>query len=310
MTTFPAVIAPSWIRSAPNRDQGDDQCLREGANHRLIRGPGRIDLDQAVPEQVGGDAEVMGHIVLPSQRLDGQGPIERLVGDRGHFATGFLNLLPEPVGDPAAPDIDDDHDDEANQGAQAEPGIDSGDHDDRPHQEERDAGGVGQRPEDAGALVDIGVGNCQEVTNRLPVEPRHAQGELVLEELVSHVLSGPELEIPRRGAAHDDAESLDDRHREDGGGRREQQALGAGALVQNGDDHLIRHPSDYPRRGNDGAGEQGGAEYGEPEGRRMPLDEPPDEADSVAQQRPGGDLCRMTWISETYNFKFGLSQVG
>ena len=47
-------------------------------------------------------------------------------------------------------------------------------------------------------------------------------------------------------------------------------------------DRLVLHELFIP------AGEQGGAENGEPERRRMPLDEPPDEADSVAQHRPGG----------------------
>ncbi len=112
----------------------------------------------------------------------------------------------------------------------------------------------------------------------------------MLEKLVSHILSGPELEIPRRSAAHDDAKGFDDGHREDGDGCREQQAHVAGALVEDRDDQFVRHPSDDPRRGNDGAGEQGGAEYGEPEGCRMPLDESPDEANSVAQQRPGSDF--------------------
>jgi hypothetical protein len=191
-------------------------------------------------------AKPIRDIILPAQRLHGQGPVERLVGDRGNLSTCRLDFLPESVSDPTPPDVDDQDHYQPDHSAQPQPGVDERDHRRAPEQEKGDAGSVGKGSENSGSLVDVGVGHRQQVPHRLTVEPGHPQGQLMGEEVVSHVLAGPELKPTRRSAAEDDGRCLEDRHCQDRPGCRENQPFRVDSLVEDGDDETVGDPTDHP----------------------------------------------------------------
>ncbi len=221
------------------------------------------------------------------------------MGHRRDLATGFLDLLPQTVGDPTPPNVDDQDDDQAEHGAQPQPRVDRGDHGRGPEQEKGDAGGVGQRPQDPRSLIDVGLGHGEQVPDRLTVEPGHLELELMCQQLVADILSGPKLEVSGRGPAQDDSGGLEDGDPEDHRRGGQDQALRVHSLIEHGDDQSVGHPPDRPRRGDDGAGEHGCAENGEAECRRMPFDEAPDEPASVAQHRPGGHMLGVHEMRDT-----------
>ena len=116
---------------------------------------------------------MVGDVILSPQCLDCEGTVETLVGKRSDPTAVLLNVLPEPVGDPTAPEVDANDQGESYEGAEAQPRIGRGYHNQGTDQQEGDSDRIGKWVENTGSLVDIGICDGEQVADGLAIEPGH-----------------------------------------------------------------------------------------------------------------------------------------